>query len=242
MAYNRLLRNQPSAPSDITKRRVLAIIFVMSFFQVLGFHKAGHTAIRLNSQAEKQTESTPVPETPVSETPVPETIEQDFDTVEAQLRDLQQLPLFLPRSRGRLITTNQQLSPVTASDPSLYRIQDILTRRYNAEGLIEQWQVYRLPNGLGYMDIVVDESLWQQLNYFRRYAFVAQLGRDAQRDRYHLRVFHSGDAKNRREMLASGGTGSPRRSIRSVFLRGTHLCDFTQPNADYTRCRVSVRQ
>lgn len=166
-------------------------------------------------------------------------------SVAEQLTNLQQYPLFLPRDRGQLITTEQQLSPVSPSDPSLFRIQDILTRRYNAEGLIEQWQVYQLQNNLSYVDIIVDEFLWRQLNYFRRYAFVSQLGRDAQRDGYHLRVFHTGDATNRRELLAPGGTtrtGRTGRIGRSVFLRGTHFCDaVAEPGDTFQRCRIFVR-
>lgn len=175
------------------------------------------------------TEQPPVPELSVAE----------------QLTNLQQYPLFLPPDRGQLITTEQRLSPVSPSDPSLFRIQDILTRRYDADGLIERWQVYQLQNNLSYVDIIVDEFLWRQLNYVRRYAFVSQLGRDAQRDGYHLRVFHTGDATNRRELLAPGGTMRARRtgrSSRSVFLRGTHFCDaVAEPDDTFQRCRIFVR-
>ena len=162
----------------------------------------------------------------------------------AQLSDLRQFPLFLPETRGALITTDQQLSSTDLSEPSLFRIQDQLGQRYNSRNLVEQWQAYQVNAGLKYVDVVVNESFWRQLNYFRRYAFVSQLGRTTGNDGYHLRIFHSGDAANRKDSLSPGGSLRGRASRREITLRGAYFCDFQQTELLDTAqsCRLFLRR
>lgn len=155
------------------------------------------------------------------------------------LTDLVQLSLFLPTNQGELVTTESQLSATNLSQPSLFWIQDQLSRRYDLNNLVAQWQAYRTPIGLNYVDVVVNEGDWQQLGYFRRYAFVSQFGTAAQKDGYHLRVFHTGDASNCRDARAAEGLQTP----RVVVLRGAYLCGLRQADSpSLVSCRTYILQ
>ncbi|MEO0770438.1 MAG: hypothetical protein AAFY72_13605 [Cyanobacteria bacterium J06649_4] len=160
----------------------------------------------------------------------------------AQLSDLRQFPLFLPETRGTLITTDEQLSTTDLSQPSLFRIQAQLSRRYESANLVEQWQAYEVSNGLNYIDVVVNESLWQRLNYFRKYAFVSQLGTTTRTNGYHLRIFHSGDVKNRKDAMALENNVRGRSARRAVIMRGAYFCDFQSGVAETQDCEIVLRR
>lgn len=162
------------------------------------------------------------------------------DLAQLPLPELVQLSLFLPPTQGELVTTEAQLSRTNLSQPSLYWIQDQLSRRYELDNLVAQWQAYQTPTGFNYVDVVVNEGNWQQLGYFRRYAFVSQFGTAAQKDGYHLRVFHTGDAGNCRDARAADGFQTP----RVVTLRGAYLCGIQQADstAALLPCQTYVRQ
>ncbi|MEL6468095.1 MAG: hypothetical protein AAFQ74_00070 [Cyanobacteria bacterium J06623_4] len=162
------------------------------------------------------------------------------DLAQSPLPELVQLSLFLPPTQGELVTTEARLSRTNLSQPSLYWIQDQLNRRYELNNLVAQWQAYQTPTGFNYVDVIVNEGGWQQLGYFRRYAFVSQFGSAAQKDGYHLRVFHTGDAGNCRDARAADGLQTP----RVVTLRGAYLCGIQQPDSTAAPlpCQTYVRQ
>lgn len=173
--------------------------------------------------------------------------DDSLSEVRSQLSDLERFPLFLPASRGTLVAASNQVSPLRISQPSLVWVEDQLSERYGSDRLITQWQAYQLPNGLNYVDVIVNEPIWNLLNYFERYAFILKFGTSAKDYGYNLRVFHSGDAVNSIEMTASSATSSTmssttsrrvsRRSpARLVVLRGAHFCRFGSqaPGADTT--------
>lgn len=170
----------------------------------------------------------------------------DLD-VRSRLFDLDQLPLFLPASKGTLITSSNQASPTQPSRPSLFRIQDQLGSRYNDNDLVAQWQVYETFSGIRYVDVVVNESGWSQLAYFRQYAFALQLGNQLRTEGYHLRIFHTGDADSRNEIIDSAregiSTAARRARRRTSFLRGAHICDFqvAPPASDEPLCEIFIR-
>jgi hypothetical protein len=148
-----------------------------------------------------------------------------LESIQAQLEDLEQFPLFLPNSRGALVAADDQLSPTQLSEPSLAWIRDQIDNRYGSDRLVEQWRAYQVPNGPNYVDVIVNEQIWGLLNYFERYAFISQFGTAAKDYRYHLRVFDSGDVINSRDSV----TGDQRRSsARLVNLRGGYFCSFDQ--------------
>lgn len=151
------------------------------------------------------------------------------ETVRSQLSDLDRFPLYLPASQGTLVAASSQLSPLQISQPSLFWIQDQLSDRYGSDRLVGQWQAYQIPNGPNYVDVIVNEPIWNLLNYFERYAFILKFGTAAEDYGYQLRVFHSGDALNSREITASSaatGRSARRNSAGSVVLRGAYFCSF----------------
>lgn len=163
-----------------------------------------------------------------------ETVESSVDdnqsefaiaAVRTQLSDLDRFPLFLPSSRGTLVSASNQLSPRRLSRPSLFWIQDQMGARYGSDRLVDQWQAYQVNDATGtslnYVDAVVNERIWDLLTYFERYAFMEQFGTAAQDYGYHLRVFHTGDAANAEEARTSG-------NAELVALRGAHVCSFGQ--------------
>lgn len=154
------------------------------------------------------------------------------EAVRSQLSNLDRFPLFLPASRGTLVAASSQLSPVQISQPSLVWIQDQLGDRYGSDRLVGQWQAYQIPNGPNYVDVIVNEPIWNLLNYFERYAFILKFGTAAKDYGYHLRVFHSGDALNSREITASStaaGRSARRNSAGFIVLRGAYFCSFGTP-------------
>ena len=164
------------------------------------------------------------------EEPVESSVEADqselvIAAVRTQLSDLDRFPLFLPSSRGTLVSASSQLSPRRQSRPSLFWIQDQMGARYGSDRLVDQWQAYQVKDATGtslnYVDAIVNERIWDLLTYFERYAFMEQFGTAAQDYGYHLRVFHTGDAANADEAQATG-------NAELVTLRGAHVCSFGQ--------------
>ena len=168
--------------------------------------------------------------------------------VRSQLSNLNRFPLFLPASQGTLVAASNQLSPLRMSQPSLVWIEDQLSDRYGSDRLIGQWQAYQVPNGPNYVDVIVNEPIWNLLNYFERYSFILKFGTAAKDYGYHLRVFHSGDALSSIELMDSSGVAS--RSSRAssaglVVLRGAYFCSFSDQSppaevADAVPCVVAL--
>ena len=148
-----------------------------------------------------------------------------FASVEAQLSDLTRFPLFLPAEKGTLVAANDRVSLTDISQPSLIWVQDQLGDRYGSDRLVEQWRAYHTfgNNGesIDYVDVIVNQRIWDLLSYFERYGFISQFGTAAQSYGYQLRVFNSSDAANASDPRSSGNAGF-------VVLRGTHICDFSQ--------------
>ncbi len=171
---------------------------------------------------------------------------------QAQLLDLGRFPLFLSDVQGVRVADSQSPSPVQISQPSLTWLQDQLNDRHrrdlyrraryrrdrayrelfkNNDRLVESWQAYFVSGSNGetlkYVDAIVSELAWGELNDFERYAVILQFGAETQRYGYHLRMFHSGDAANATDAMTSGNAGL-------VVLRGAYLCDFDQTIPDQT--------
>lgn len=148
------------------------------------------------------------------------------ENLPTQLSDIDRFPLFLPASQGQLVAASSILSLTEISQPSLIWIEDQLGSRYGSDRLVQQWQAYQTADGFQYVDVVVNESIWDLLSYFERYGFILQFGTSAKSYGYNLRVFHSGDVVNRQEAI---GLNRVSRSVasRSVALRGAYLCDFS---------------
>ena len=148
-----------------------------------------------------------------------------FASVEAQLSDLKRFPLFLPSAQGTLVAASDRLSLTHISQPSLIWIQDQLGDRYGTDRLVDQWRAYHAIGDSGesidYVDVIVNQRIWDLLSYFERYGFISQFGTAAQSYGYQLRVFNSSDAANASDPRSSGNAGF-------VVLRGTHICDFSQ--------------
>lgn len=146
-------------------------------------------------------------------------------TVEAQLSDLTRFPLFLPADQGTLMAASDRLSLTQISQPSLVWIQDQLGDRYGSDRLVDQWRAYRATgdNGesINYVDVIVNQRIWDLLSYFERYGFIAQFGTSAKSYGYQLRVFNTSDAANASDPRNSGSAGF-------VLLRGAYICDFSQ--------------
>jgi len=108
--------------------------------------------------------------------------------------------------------------------------QEKLGDRYGSDRLIEQWRAYRVtepvpnslnPNSFNYVDVIVNQRIWNLLSYFERYAFISQFGSETKEYGYSLRVFHSGDIANLEDRRTS-------QSANFVALRGAYLCPFGQ--------------
>ena len=178
-------------------------------------------------------------------------IAQPTDSVAAvrsQLSDLDRFPLFLPASQGTLVAASNQLSPLRMSQPSLVWIEDQLSDRYGSDRLISQWQAYQIPDGPNYVDVIVNEPIWNLLNYFERYSFILKFGTAAKDYGYHLRVFHSGDVLSSLEVMdsrAAIGRSSRASSAGFVVLRGAYFCSFSDQSppaevADTVPCVVAL--
>ncbi len=161
---------------------------------------------------------------------LPDSVHSSFQTpsleaVSSNLSDLRQFPLFLPPEKGNISSADDRLSPTQLSQPSLSWIRDQVSRRLEYADLIEQWQAYSTNDGFQYVDVVVDDDVWDQLGYFRRYGFILQFGTVAQNNQYQLRVFDSNDANNREdELAAQDNDNSTFSSAASIRLRGTYFC------------------
>ena len=144
-----------------------------------------------------------------------------MEEARSQLLDLTRFPLSLPPASGTLSASSDRLSPTEISKPSLTWIQEQVGERYGSDRLVAQWQAYQgnSSDALSYVDVIVDEQIWDLLSYFERYAFIAQFGVAAKQYGYHLRVFHSGDVLNYRDAQNAG-------SSRPILLRGAHVCGF----------------
>ncbi|MGB3299091.1 MAG: hypothetical protein WBA76_12540 [Phormidesmis sp.] len=145
--------------------------------------------------------------------------------VEAQLSNLTRFPLFLSADQGRLVAASDRFSLTEISQPSLAWIEDQLGYRYGSDRLVEQWRAYRTvgDNGksLNYVDVIVNQRLWNLLSYYERYSFISQFGISAKSYGYQLRVFNTSDAANARDPRNAGNAGF-------VLLRGAYICDFSQ--------------
>lgn len=150
--------------------------------------------------------------------------------VRSRLFNLETLPLFLSASQGILDSADSQLSSTQLSRPSFAWIRDQVASRYGpteevpAE-IVSQWQAYTTSEGFRYVDVVVNEPSWERLNYLRRYGFVVQFGAVARDYGYHLRIFHTGDAANRKDALSlSINNGNNSTVGSSIRLRGAYFC------------------
>lgn len=152
--------------------------------------------------------------------------------VQTQLSDLDQFPLSLAAAQGTIVAADDRLSPVRLSQPSLSWMRDQVGERYGSDRLVEHWRAYQVDDGPNYVDIIVNEQIWNLLNYFERYAFVSQFGNAAEDYGYSVRVFHTGDIAAVDDVVrASSVSSTTGRNIRSragVVLRGGHFCDFSQ--------------
>ena len=155
-------------------------------------------------------------------------------SVQSSLADLDRFPLFPALSsepyQGRMVAADSQLSPTEMERPSLSWIEDQIGNRYGSDRLIERWRAYRVLDSQGetlnYVDVIVNEPIWELLNYFERYAFISQFGSSAKSQGYNLRVFHTGD-----EQASLEANGATIKGIRTAILRGAYFCNFQPTSA-----------
>ena len=167
---------------------------------------------------------------PTLANPVPKRIAQTI-SAQSPLSDLERFPLFPLLSpapyAGRLVASDASLSLTQMEQPSLSWIEDQIGNRYGSDRLIERWRAYQAPDSTGrtlsYVDVIVNESIWNILNYFERYAFISQFGSAAKNQGYNLRVFHTGD-----ESTSLDANGSNIIGVRTAILRGAYFCNFDQ--------------
>lgn len=153
------------------------------------------------------------------------------NSIQSPLSDLDQFPLFpalsLSPYKGQIVASDNLLSPLEMEQPSLSWIEDQIGNRYGSDRLVERWRAYRAPDSTGqtlnYVDVIVNESIWDLLNYFERYAFISQFGTAAKYQGYNLRVFHTGD-----EQTSLDANGSSVNGVRTAVLRGAYFCNFEQ--------------
>lgn len=152
--------------------------------------------------------------------------------IRSRLTNLEALPLFLPAEKGTLESADDRLSSTQLSRPSFAWIRDQVAVRYasptiSAE-IVNQWQAYTTNEGFQYVDVIVNESHWEQLNYLRQYGFAVQFGEVARSYGYQLRIFHTGDAANRNDVLSSEALSVENSNGNivgsSVRLRGAYFC------------------
>ena len=155
-------------------------------------------------------------------------------SAQSSLADLDRFPLFPTLSsglyQGRMVAADNQLSPTEMEQPSLSWIEDQIGNRYGSDRLIERWRAYRVTDSTGktlnYVDVIVNEPIWELLNYFERYAFISQFGSSAKYQGYNLRVFHTGD-----EQASLDANGTSIKGVRTAVLRGAYFCDFQSASA-----------
>ena len=167
--------------------------------------------------------------------------------VQSSLSDLEQFPLLPMLSptpyAGRLVASDTLLSLAQMEQPSLSWIEDQIGNRYGSDRLIEKWRAFQAPDNTGrtlnYVDVIVNESIWNILNYFERYAFISQFGSAAKYQGYNLRVFHTGD-----ELASLDANGSNIIGVRAAVLRGAYFCNFDQvafpiePESSFIPCNI----
>lgn len=169
------------------------------------------------------------------------------NSIRSPLSNLDQFPLFPALSstsyQGQIVASDNSLSPVKMEQPSLSWIEDQVGNRYGSNRLVERWRAYRAPDSTGktisYVDVIVNESIWDLLNYFERYAFISQFGSAAKYQGYNLRVFHTGD-----EQTSLDANGTRVNGVRTAVLRGAYFCNFEQstllpnPNLPSVPCNI----
>lgn len=98
------------------------------------------------------------------------------------------LPLdiqLLNNPRGSVVTANTiRITGLTT--PSLWLSQEMSENK-----LLENWLAYP-PNQqeFGRVDLIVNQQIWNLLDYLERYEFVNRLGNTVRKDNYNLRVFN----------------------------------------------------
>ena len=104
-----------------------------------------------------------------------------------------------PRTDDGAIATNSNPSPRYFTAPSLWWQQRQVGRLVRSDRLIESWRAY--PNtgadadididhaSLAHVDVVVNNQIWQLLNYLERYSLINQFGESAKSYGYQLRLF-----------------------------------------------------
>ncbi len=153
------------------------------------------------------------------------------NSIRSPLSDLDQFPLLPTLSQspyqGQIVASDSLISPLKMEQPSLSWIEDQIGNRYGSDRLVEHWRAYRAPDSTGqtlkYVDVIVNESIWNLLNYFERYAFISQFGTAAKYQGYNLRVFHTGD-----EQTSLDANGSKVNGVKTAVLRGAYFCNFEQ--------------
>ncbi|MBD0267195.1 MAG: hypothetical protein ICV77_02765 [Cyanobacteria bacterium Co-bin8] len=104
--------------------------------------------------------------------------------------------------------TDEMISPIEMSTPSLWYNRDQLPNRLGGRRLISSWIAYQTDeHSLPVVDIVVNAQYWSVLNYFEQYGVINTLGQSAKDFGYNLRLY--------------------RGSLYSRELIGLHVCDFT---------------
>jgi len=219
----------------LARKRYVSIVIIGSLVSGLVGSNALHVmAASPLKSASSTAADTNISQTNISQTDIPQ---MSFDSKEAlvsvrsRLTNLEALPLFLPAEQGTLESADSQLSATQLSRPSFSWIRDQVAVRYGSTAIpteiVNQWQTYTTNEGFKYVDVVVNESIWERLNYLRRYGFVVQFGTVAQDYGYQLRIFHTGDVTNRQDALSLATRMDPGNSAvvgRSVRLRGAYFC------------------
>lgn len=119
---------------------------------------------------------------------------QTLSQLRAQLLDISSLPLArsLPEAElGETIVTENTLSPIRPTTPSLWWVRDQVGVLWGSDRLVEDWIAYAEKDSSlpAYIDVIVNRQIWDLLNYLERYAFINQFGTTAKSYGYSLRVF-----------------------------------------------------
>jgi hypothetical protein len=110
----------------------------------------------------------------------------DRATVELLTKPLEPA-LFQPNATlDPSIITPDQVSQTGLTPPSLW-----WTRQQFGNNLLSYWLAYPSQDVMpGRVDLIVNQQIWNDYNYPRRYAFINQFGTTAKEFRYNLRVFN----------------------------------------------------
>lgn len=204
---------------------------IIAFAGSLSRRAVAETAVSERAVSERIDASAPVQLAQAVASPETGTSLED---VRSRLTDLETLPLFLPPERGTLESADDRLSATQLSRPSFAWIRDQVASRYsndiNPGEIVSQWQAYTTTDGFKYVDVVVNETRWERLSYFKRYGFTVQFGTVTNSYGYQLRVFHTGDAANRNDALSLSNRNDT-VVASSIRLRGAYFC---APSTDLT--------